>query len=271
MNERLPLPIELNADAFKIIDYAIERFSEIFECGDIKQPITWLGTIRVYFGLRAYNLLKCVRHLIGYGYWEECNILLRTMFEFLLRLEDVERGDSEEKAQRFARFALASDLVHRRNAIVYDYETGRIVDASLIKYIDDYLQTHLREFLDEKALGKRYLKTKSDKKVYALVQESAKAKPLREHQYHTLYSRWCEYVHGLPPAILGDLKVLYSLVSTDGILEKDKREWRNIIALAVTLAIEILFLTKDALPVRDLDGIVDITERAKQLLLEDMV
>lgn len=263
--ERLPMPDQLEPNAFRVLDSAIKGFSEIFDGGEMKTPETYLDMVRINIGVRTYNLLKCIRHLLCYGYWEECQILLRTLFELLVKLEDIERGESEEKAKRFVLSAAASRLVRKRNDLVYRRETGRRVETGLIERIDEYLRTRLEEFLDSRTLDKRYLWIKRDKPVRELAMESAKDRPIREHQYYLLYGELSEYVHAAPSAILGDLGALIGNFSTDDYLSREKHEVRTASGLAVTLAIEILWLLKPALPTEGLSWVLGVMKQARRL------
>ena len=262
------MPEEFDPDAFRVIDLAIKGFSQIFDHGNLTRPITYLGMVQVYVVLRAYNLLKCVRHLLSGGYWEECNILLRTLFELLLTLEHIQREEPEKRAKDFFRRAVAARLVHIRNDLIYQRETGRRVDIESIERIEKHLTTFLREFLDETTFCKQYLRLKRYTRPYELTSESARHNPIRKHQYYTLYSEFCEYVHGLPSAVLGDLQALVGSIATDKFLLREKHQIRMVIGLAVTWAIEILFLSIDALPVSDSDWPLQVIKEATELLSE---
>lgn len=94
------------ADIFVIIDELINCFSKVIDGGQLPLTPGPLGIVRVSALIRGYNLLKSIRQLLANDHWENATILMRSLFELVLNIEEVERNPiiADAQAERFCRF-----------------------------------------------------------------------------------------------------------------------------------------------------------------------
>lgn len=77
-------------DLFAFIDAANDYFSNVIDSGALPIPESHLQVVRICAVIRAYNLLKSIRQLLAADHWENAAILMRSLFELVLNIEEVD-------------------------------------------------------------------------------------------------------------------------------------------------------------------------------------
>ena len=88
-------------DLFAFLDSAIGYLSEVIDVGSLPIPSTNLAFVRFTAVIRAFNLLKSIRQLLASDHWENAAILMRSLFELVLNVEDVTYFSANEASFRF--------------------------------------------------------------------------------------------------------------------------------------------------------------------------
>jgi hypothetical protein len=188
--------------------------------------------------VRGINALKSVHALAEQSQWEFAAAAVRQLFELLINMEELLRQDDvQDAAMRYVRFGLMQKVRGRYENLVYARDTGRSYDAELLGGLEELLETMFAEFRTV---------TKKGKVVYAMSWcgktarqlADASAARIRPHQYTQLFSAWSEQAHGSPSTMLDDF-LGTKASDLEGLLQADEPRTAEVIAMAITLFVEL--------------------------------
>lgn len=238
-------------DIFPLVNAAINYFSSVIDHGVWPKPADHLGFVRICAVVRAYNLLKSIRQLLATDHWENAAILMRSLFELVLNIEEMERdpASAEEQAERFVRFETLQRYLRLRAESDYEISTNRKTthDSRLIS-----LEKALPQYFGEWAIPRKdgTIKWKASwcgKNVKQLCESSGAS--VRLGQYDIVYAFGSDMAHSSPSSVLStfqsgnapDWKQLFA--QND---QSERRATLMVTSLSITFACEVIAITKFA-------------------------
>ncbi len=235
-------------DLFAFIDAANDYFSNVIDSGALPIPESHLQVVRICAVIRAYNLLKSIRQLLAADHWENAAILMRSLFELVLNIEEVERNPvkAEEQAERFVRFETLQRYRRLRSGSDYDVRTNRrsTHDPQLIA-IEKAIVQFCGEWAEKRKDGTVKWKTSwCGKTVKQLCEASGSS--VRIGQYEIVYAFASDMAHSSPCSVLStwqqqnniDWKAFFA--QND---ESERRQALNVMSLSIAFACEIVGIT----------------------------
>jgi hypothetical protein len=202
---------------FELIPQATTRHPEIFEAlyilrdklnqwidrGEVNHPESPLEWVQTLVAVRAYNLYKATVALLELDFWEDALILVRSVFELLLNVEELHRVE-EEQERNAVRFIMFDKLqMYLRHSAEHDYyvHSGRPVsDPDPIRKLDELAERLFPSFIVGRKHGKpKWAKSWHGRNVWELAETSKNR--LRQWQYKTLYAYCSSFVHASPASV----------------------------------------------------------------------
>lgn len=188
--------------------------------------------------VRGINALKSTRVLAEQSQWEFAAGPTRQVFELVINTEELlRRPDLEEALNQYVKFGLMQALRARYENLVYARDSGRDYDRGRLLYVEKLLESAFPEFRHVTQKGEvSYDLSWCRKTTRKLATESRVQ--IRRHRYTLLFSTWSEQVHASPSTMLDDI---FGTTATDleGLLQADEPRTAEIIAMGVTLFIEL--------------------------------
>src|SRR4051794_22604616 len=104
--ESIPEAEVRHPEVFVVLHLLRDKLSAWIDHGELDDPQSPLEWVRVACAVRTYNLYKAAVALLEKDFWEDALILIRTLFELLLNVEELHRveQDREKRAVRFVIF-----------------------------------------------------------------------------------------------------------------------------------------------------------------------
>jgi hypothetical protein len=236
-------------DLFDILDTSIDYMHDVIHVRGLSEPPNHLAFVRVAAVIRAFNLLKSIRQLLATSHWENAAILMRSLFELVLNVEEIERNPEKAEAQaeyfiRFETLQKCRRLIAESN---YELQTGRRTehDPRL-----NAIQQALPRFFSEWATIRNdgIIKWKSQwcgKNVRQLCEASGAH--VRIGQYEIIYAYGSDMAHSSPIGVLSTYQRIND-VDWDSQLEQlevsERREALMVLSLSVTFTFEVVGLSK---------------------------
>lgn len=212
-------------------------------------PTSALQHLQLKFFDRAFNVVKGIMILLEQSHWELAAPLVRQIFEMILNLEEIERGnDPDVAAVRFSRFAMLQEVRHRLANLQYDISMGRDLEATQERFDSglEFAVATFPEFRRTYRRGARWAESWCEASTKELAQRSEH--PLRVSQYEIVFRFLSAYGHGSPIAIAG---TLVSQAHTDDIpwmVADDDKNTIEIIALTLSFFAELWLLCQPVTP-----------------------
>ena len=242
---KIPPAEQRYPDLFAFLDSAIGYLSDVIDVGGLPIPSTHLAFVRFAAVIRAFNLLKSIRQLLATDHWENAAVLMRSLFELVLNVEEIGRDPetAEAQAERFVRF---ETLQRCRRLIAesdYELQTGRRTehDPKLIA-----IQQALPRFFSEWARTRKDGTTKwSNLWCGKNVRQLCEASGSRERigQYDIVYAYGSDMAHSSPIGVLSTFQRTNAVdldscfAQTD---ESERRETLEVLSLSVAFAFEVV-------------------------------
>lgn len=232
-------------DAFAVIDNAINYFAEVIHEQGIPQPSSPLAFVRVAAVIRAFNLLKSIRQLLAGNHWENAAILMRSLFELVLNIEEIERdpATAEQQAQSFIRFEAVQQTRRLLAESEYELATGRRTehDPRLSQLVES-LRLLAPQWVRRRDDGTiKWSSSWSGKSVRALCEASGSR--VRMGQYDIIYAYGSDMAHSSPRSVLssfprGSENDWEALLASAG--QTERHEIETVLTLSVTFAFEVV-------------------------------
>jgi hypothetical protein len=235
-------------ELFALIDSVVDYFSTVVDEGKWATPKCNLDFVRLSAVIRAYNILKSIRQLLATDHWENAAILMRSLFELMLNIEELERepAQAERQAERFIRFETLQRYRRIKAETDYAIATGRKTakDPELV-VIENSLPTFFSEWAEKRKDGTiRWRTNWSGKTVRQLCE--AGASTVRIGQYEIVYAFGSDMAHSSPSSVLSAYHG--NAQDWDTFFAKADQSERNatltVVTLSVTFACEIVGITK---------------------------
>jgi len=216
------------------------------------------------FLIRAFNIFKSCHLLLRTYHWEDAAILMRSLFELLLNLEEINRipGESEQRAKKFLRFNELQRWLQDKAQIEYEIKRGvrRKEVLEQVKAIDEVVLSVFDEFRN----GKRksgWASSWANKSVYEMASRDNDS--VRVMQYQVLYSMCSDIAHSGPfGAMTG---VHYQPKPIEDWEENETKRTLLVGSLATIWLLEVTMLAIDRLPGWDVSVNIDISRHIKRL------
>jgi len=251
------------ADVFGFLASVVDFMAGAIDGRGLPEPRDIVEYVHTAAVLKAYNLLKSIRLLAGNDHWESGLILVRSMFELALNMEELGRSKDREAAMavRFVRFELLQQYRHLRAEADYEVATRRVdqVDPRLTA-----IEADLPGMFPEWAVRRRdgSIKWKTSwcgKTVKDLCQASGSR--VRMGQYEIVYAQGSDMAHSSPHGVLSSFH-LDGSDDLEKLLEqseaKERKETLQVVSLGVTFAFEVIGRSRLMGRVFDAKGMLDI-------------
>jgi len=260
----LPSAYERCNELFELTDQFIEYLDHLLYSDPISEPETIINVIKLASITRVKNLFVSINLLLRYDHWEEAKILIRSLFELLLNMEEIFRDKAtvEKKAQRYLLFNELQEYIKIRAELNYNIMTKRVEDEDkanmAIKLMDQFAEKRFKLFLNNKKGEKFWDHYWTDDKPWKLAKKSKNR--IRKQQYDILYADMSHFVHSSPMAVLGTVN---SIESVDKRVDEDNKIISEQAILAMTFTQEILLIVGDILPGFTGDKILEMVSKIK--------
>lgn len=264
----LPSAHERCKDLFKLTDEFIEYLEQLLHGEPISEPETNIDTIKLASITRVNNLFISINLLLRYDHWEEAKMLIRSLFELLLNMEEIFRDkvNAEKKARRYLLFNELQDYIGFRADLNYKILTNRVEDEgnanSAIKLIDQFAEKRFKLFLNQKSGKKFWDHYWTKDKPWKLAEKSNNK--IRKHQYEILYADMSHFVHSSPMAVLATVNNMETTVNKQ--VDKDNKIISEQAILAMSFTQEILLLVGDVLPGFTGVKVLDMVSKIKSFI-----
>ncbi|MGP0564487.1 MULTISPECIES: DUF5677 domain-containing protein [unclassified Nitrospina] len=228
----------------------------------------WWSGVQVAIVNRAFNQYKSIINLLRTNHWEDAIILIRSLFELLLYLEELSRsGDEKEKmAMKFYKFSKLQEFLQWRETSLYKLkmEWGQPSLEREIEEKDKLAQRDFKEFWVKNKKGKmRWSESWCSKDRRKLSKGSEN--PIRESQYNIIYGRGSEFVHSSPLSVFSSFSFYSGEMQGNelGVLSDtiEERELKFCAAFSSIFILEILILTQDIIPSFDNQWVIDMSQK----------
>lgn len=211
---------------------------------------------------RVVNTWKGVHLLLANDHWELAAPLTRAMFEMLLDVEEMRRGDDlEATAFRYAKHGLLQEVNHQIATLEDFLASGRRSDAASdrLGVLRGLRDSQFPEFEIRRRDGtKRWAWRWSGHSAKTLAERSDN--PMRVRQYNALFSYLSSFSHGGASAVLSDLNALGGQLDVERSIRHNDSSIVEQASLGVSLLGEIWRLMAPPLPAIDIEflGAVDL-------------
>ena len=241
-----PVTERLN-ELFAVCEEMIAAATAALEAMDRAQPETLAHFDQVVFA-RAIAIVRAARSLVEVEQWETATVCARQLYELLLNLESMAKGDRSDRYQDFLLFAMLQRFLFHLAAIGYGKAKGHSVPEGAEEHVVRSLaEPHFDRFRIKKP-GKPDMWESSwnGENVWSMAKTSSSKQ--RKLQYHVLYKRWSEEVHAAPSAFLR--RLFPYMFAEDGEPEyaEDDRQATEVLILVMTLFIELWWTLPGAPP-----------------------
>lgn len=260
-------------DLFELVEDARSVMADWIDDPNRPDPTDAYGIVAIACTVRTWNTFKATACVLSEGMWEDALILIRSIFEIVLNLEEIRRikSEQEQRAQRFLRFQEFQEHQQNRKIFEYNIKTGiQQQNQQMLDRFDAHARAHFSEFRI-KPRGKggkaRWVKSWCNKTVRELADASDNAP--RPAQYDLLYSYCSSFVHATPFAVLSTM----TTIPADGTQETwepqfEKLERANMLHAVthlIVLSVEVLAFTGPLFPKRDRNLLVRLMDKVHKL------
>jgi hypothetical protein len=248
---QLPPAFEAYPQIFALLGKIIDQLHQWIDHAEMSSPTTALGYVRVASAVRAFNVFRSIKLLLAHNHWEDALILMRSLFELLLNVEEVcrEERSMEYKARLFLLFNEMQRYQHARADRQYEIDTGRSpLDDATLPRLDKAAEVVFAVFRQKNRKGEFYWqKYWCGKNVYDLARDSTNT--LRLKQYRLLYSYASDFTHSSPLSVMSTNTAGGEWEEIQKIRDMiEKQQCVNIVSFSVTLLLEILYHVGNVFP-----------------------
>jgi hypothetical protein len=147
--------------------------------------------------------------------------------------------DRETAAFSFAKFGLLQMAQLQVLQADYDRKAGRPVDEERVSSLREFLSNGFSEFRakDRPDGSLRFVSSWNRKSTRELAEASGH--PLREDQYHLLFTPWSEQAHAAPATLLDGMFPQTSETWVQDKVEEDYRWVAETVSMGITLFLEL--------------------------------
>ncbi|MDB5320778.1 MAG: hypothetical protein JWN40_2409 [Phycisphaerales bacterium] len=265
--EFIPSADKRHPEVFELLHVLRDKLCLWIDNGDLDNPSTPLEWVKIAVCVRTYNIFKAAIALLERDFWEDALILIRTLFELLLNVEELLRSETEQekRAGRFILFEKLQTYLKHVALIEYNLQMERP-----LKRPEAYADVQLKakrlfsSFIVGTKNGKvKWAKSWHGRNVWELAEASKN--PMRTGQYKTLYAYCSALVHASPAAVLSTNIEMGSEMEWEGVTEKRLNDDKEGIMLTVgflaQFSFEVLLLAGSVLPKFDASVGFEVFER----------
>jgi hypothetical protein len=194
---------ERHPEYFEITDCIIEQVHKWVDIDGLAALDSAVSFVKTVIIVRAFNMYRSINLLLRYDHWEDAAIIARSLFEFLLNLEEILRGDTEQdkKAKKFLKYSYLQEAIHTIKNMEYNILTNRAHEGAQesVQELKEIMDKLFAEFKDKKSpIG--WTRSWSGQSTYKLAASSGNK--IRSVQYNIIYSLYSALSHSSPYAAL---------------------------------------------------------------------
>lgn len=199
----IPEAVTRHPEVFEILYLLRDKLCAWIDHGDLAAPQSPLEWVRVACAVRTYNIFKATISLLEKDFWEDGLILVRTLFELLLNVEELDRveGESQKRATRYMIFEKLQIYLRHVAEREYHLHSGRsLKHPEKLKDLDARAERLFASFITGRKQGKiKWAKSWHGRTVSELAEASKST--MRKWHYKTLYAYCSSFVHATPASV----------------------------------------------------------------------